>query len=156
MIGNIPDRNSEGVIITNVAKPPFADKVLSNGKKLFRRKHGVKETINANSEKEIIFTVPYASARINKLEVISANELDRVDLVVKSPLDANIAASYGFPANYLLNQFGFDVVVSSLLYSDKSDYDAAVLQHMQIIIVYKNDTNEAKEVGFNLIYHEEV
>jgi hypothetical protein len=138
------------------SREPFATKVLNDGSKLFRRKHGVKETILANSEKEIIFTVPYVMAKINKLEIIDANAMDRVDLYVNSPADAATAAAYGMPANYMLNQFGFDVVVSELLYSDKSDYDADVYAGFQIIVKYKNDTNADTTVGFNLIYHEVV
>jgi len=138
------------------SREPFATKVLKDGSKLFRRKHGVKTTIAANAEEDIIFTVPYSQAKINKLEVIDANALDRIDLLVKSPIDVPTATAYGMPADYLLNQFGFDVVVSSLLYSDKSDYDADVYYGMQIIARYKNDTNEAKDVGLNLIYHEVV
>jgi len=138
------------------SREPFASKVLKDGTKLFRRKYGVKETIGANSEKDIIFTVPYAKAKINKVEVISANALDRIDLFVKSPVDEPTATAYGMPTNYLLNQFGFNVIVSDLLYSDKSDYDADVFAGMQVVIRYKNDTNENKSVGFNLIYHEVV
>lgn len=136
------------------SREPFATKVLRDGSKLFRRKHGMKTTVAANSEKDIIFVVPYAKARINKLELIDANPLDRIDLLVKSPVDANVAAAYGMPADYLLNQFGFDVIVSELLYSDKSDYDAEVYAGMQVIAKYKNDTDTDKEIGFNLIYHE--
>ena len=103
------------------SREPFATKTLKDGSKLYRRKHGKKETILANNEKEIIFEVPYAKAKINKLEVIDANTRDRIDLIVKSPSDSTLAGSYGMPTNYLLNQFGFDVVVSDLLYSDKSE-----------------------------------
>jgi hypothetical protein len=138
------------------SREPFASKTLKDGKKLYRRKHGIKDTIPANSIKEMIFTVPYAHTKINKLEIIDANPLDRIDLLIKSPIDAPTAAAYGMPANYLLNQFAFDVVVSSLLYSDKSDYDADIYAGFQVVCVYKNDTNADKEVGFNLIYHEVV
>lgn len=138
------------------SREPFATKILKDGTKLFRRKHGKKQIIPANSQSDIIFTVPYTKAKINKLEIIHANPLDMVDLIVKSPLDAGTASAYGMPANYLLNQFGFDVVVSELLYSDKSDYDADVYAGFQIVVVYKNDSNIEKEVGFNLIYHEVV
>jgi len=138
------------------SREPFATKVLKCGAKLFRRKHGIRDTIEANSDKDIVFTVPYNQAKINKLEIIDANALDTVDLLVKSPINAEAAAAYGMPANYLLNQFGFDVVVSELLYSDKSDYDADVYKYMQIIVTYKNKTSSPKTVGFNLIYHEVV
>ena len=135
-------------------REPFAAKVLETGEQLFRRKHGQTHTIPGNTEQDIIFVVPYGRAKINKLEIIDANALDAVDLLVKSPTDANLAAAYGMPPDYLLNQFGFDAVVSSLLYSDKSDYDAEVFQGMQIICKYKNKTPNSKMVGFNLIFHE--
>lgn len=153
----IPERDDAGHAITRVKnREPFAAKTLSDGSKLFRRKHGQKVTIAAQSSSTIIFTVPYTRAKINKLEIIDANALDRVDLLVKSPIDPNTAAAYGFPPDYLLNQFGFDVIVSNLLYSDKSDYDADVFAGFQIVVTYKNDTDTDKQVGFNLIYHEVV
>ena len=80
--------------------------------------------------------------------------MDFVDLYVKSPIDSSISSLYGLPPNYILNQFGFNVVVSELLYSDKSDYDADVYSGFQIVVKYKNQTNSDKEIGFNLIYHE--
>ena len=150
LYNNLPSN----VIITGSS--PFASKVLAGGEKLYRRKHGKKETILANSEKEIIFTVPYSHAKINKLEIVHANGLDRVDLLIKSPVDATVAALYGMPANYLLNQFAFDVVVCELIYSDKSDYDADLYMGFQVVVLYKNDTALDTEVGFNLIYHEVV
>ena len=58
--------------------------------------------------------------------------------------------------NYMLNQFGFNVVVSELLYSDKSDYDADLIKDMKVKLVYKNDTNASKEVGVNITFHEVV
>jgi len=135
------------------SKSPFAPKTVDD-MNLFRRKHGLKEVILANTEKEIIFVCQYNRTKINKLEIIGANSLDRVDLIVRSPVDAQIAALYGMPANVNLNQFGFDVIISDFLYSDKSDYDADVYGGFQIVIIYKNDTAIDTEVGFNLIFHE--
>ena len=150
--------SANGKLGSFYTREPFASKTLKDGSSLFRRKHGVIETILANSEKEIIFTVPYGMAKINKLEIISANDLDTVDLYVKSPIDVAAAAAYGMPADYLLNQFGFDVVTSGIVgvYADKSDYDADVYAGFQIIIKYKNTTGSNKDVGFNLVYHEVV
>lgn len=136
--------------------PPFKSKVLPDKTKLFRRKFGVKETISANSEKDIVFTCPYPKAKINKLEVIDANKRDRVDLTVKSPVATSVAGAYGLQADTLLNQFGFDVVVCDLIYSDKSEYDADIFQGFQVVVTYKNDSSSDKEVGFNVIFHEVV
>lgn len=160
-VGKTPDNSHEFEVnyLDKVNKPqryfpPFKSKNLPDGTKLFRRKHGKIETIQGNSEKLVIFECPYAKAKINKIEVIDANPLDQIDLYVNSPKDAAIAALYGMPADYMLNQFGFGVAVSGLLYSDKSDYDADVYQGFQVIVKYKNRTSNDKEVGFNLIFHE--
>lgn len=132
------------------SREPFASKILKNGMKLYRRKHGYKETIAANSSKDIIISVPYDNCKINKLEIIDANPLDRIDMMV---LDTPTGTTSTIP-NYMLNQFGFGVVVSELLYSDKSDYDADLIKDMQLKITYYNDSASSKEIGLNIIFHE--
>jgi hypothetical protein len=146
--------SANGKLGNYYSREPFASKTLRHGEKLFRRKHGQKATIPANSSLDVIFTCPYTKAKINKLEIIDANARDRVDLIVRAPLDQPTASAYGLTADQFLNQFGDDVIISDFLYSDKSDYDADVYAGFQIVIVYKNDTISAREVGFNLIYHE--
>ncbi len=131
-------------------REPFATKTLQDGKKLFRRKHGYKDTIAAGQSKSKKILVPYGACKINKLEVIAANPLDRIDLRV---LDTPTGLLTGVP-NYMLNQFGFGVIVSELLYSDKSDYDADLVKDMQVEIVYHNDSTEEITVGYNVIFHE--
>lgn len=131
-------------------REPFASKVLPNGMKLFRRKHGYKETILAGQSKGTKIVTPYDQCKINKLEVIGANPLDRIDLKV---LDTPAGLLTGVP-NYMLNQFGFNVVVSELLYSDKSDYDADLIKDMQVEITYYNDSSNDITVGYNIIFHE--
>lgn len=134
--------------------PPFKSKKIPGGYKLFRRKHGQKDTISDNSEKEIIFTCPYDQAKINKIEIIDAGNNDLLDLYVKSPVDPDLASQYGFPADTVLNQFGFDVAVNGAFYQDESNYDADVFAGFQIVFKYKNQTTSVKKVGFNLVYHE--
>lgn len=131
-------------------REPFAAKVLPNGLKLFRRKHGYKETILAGQSKATKIAVPYNQCKINKLEVIAANPLDRIDLKV---LDTPTGTLSTIP-NFMLNQFGFNVIVSELIYSDKSDYDADLIKDMQIEITYYNDSAQDITVGYNVIFHE--
>lgn len=131
-------------------REPFASKILPSGFKLFRRKHGYKETILAGQSKSTKILVPYNQCKINKLEVIAANPLDRIDLKV---LDTPTGALSTIP-NFILNQFGFNVVVSELLYSDKSDYDADLIKDMQVEITYYNDSSSDITVGYNVIFHE--
>jgi hypothetical protein len=151
--------NSNKKVGSFYQREPFASKLLKDGSKLYRRKHGYKETILANSNKEILINVPYANCKINKLEIIDGNALDRIDMMVLDTPTGTISATLeatGYTAipDLMLNQFGDNVVISELLYSDKSDYDADLIQDMKVKIVYYNDTNADKEVGFNVIFHE--
>lgn len=136
------------------SREPFASKTLSDGSKLFRRKHGTKTTVSANSEVDIILTVPYTKAKINSIEIINCNILDRVDLKVKSPIDEALAAAYGMPTDYMLNQFGENIYMTEKYYHDISEYDANVLQGLQIVLTYKNDTDTDTNIGINIVYHE--
>jgi hypothetical protein len=133
-------------------REPFATKQLSDGRKLFRRKHGYIHNMPAGQTTEVVISVPYPECKINKLEVIDANARDTVDLIVLDTPDGTLS---GFP-NAPLNQFGFNVVVSDLLYSDKSDYDADLVFGMQLMVRYTNRTNADKEVGLNVIFHQVV
>ena len=135
-----------------VKREPFSAKVLPDGSKLFRRKHGYSILVDALSSKDLIVTIPYDSCKINKLEIIDANPLDTIDLIILDSVDG----TYTSVPNYELNQFGFDVQLSALLYSDKSDYDAELYKGMQLKIVYKNKTQNTKKVGVNVILHEMV
>ncbi len=134
------------------SREPFASKTLKDGSKLYRRKHGYFIDTIAGSSVDKIVTVPYAKCKINKIEIIDANTRDCIDLLVLD--DTN--GTYSTIPNYVLNQFGFGVVVSDLLYADKSDYDADLYMGMQLKVVYHNRTNNNKEVGLNVIFHEVV
>lgn len=134
------------------SREPFATKVLKDGTKLFRRKHGYEIEVPANSSGVLEANVEYARCKINKLEIIDANPLDEIDLII---LDTPTGLISSIP-DYPLNQFGFSVKVSSLLYSDKSDYDAELLKDMKVKVVYRNKTNVSKKVGINVTFHEMV
>ena len=47
---------------------PFAAKVLPNGKKLYKREHGIRETLVIGSN-VILFTIPYPWVKITGFEV---------------------------------------------------------------------------------------
>ena len=132
--------------------PAFADKTLYSGEKLFRRKHGQKQTITANSSGTISVNVPYAACKINKAEIVNCKSGDEVDLKV---LDTPTGAISTVP-NYALNQFGFLVVMPDGIYIDKSDYDADLIQDMKVEITYHNNSNSDREVGVNITFHEVV
>jgi len=143
----MPDRDANGH--TQAITSPFASKAIVGGK-LFRRKHGFKKLITANSSGDIILVVPYAACKINQVEFVNAVEGDTVDLKVH---DTDTGLLTTVP-NYMLNQFGFDVELPNGLYVDKSEYDADLIGNMQIIITYTNNSGSDLTVRGNIIYHE--
>lgn len=135
---------------------PFAKKELADGKKLFRRKHGIRKECPGETETFIDMVVPYVQCKIDEVEIINCSGNDDVDLKV---LDTAENAYSQAPVesvgpNYLLNQFGFDVCVSDLYYSDSSNYDADLFQGMIVRAVFKNRDTESKNIGINFVLHE--
>lgn len=134
----------------------FAKKTLSNGKKLYRRKHGVRKTCPASSSTNIDIAVPYIQCKIDEVEIINCSGNDDVNFMV---LDTDVNTYSQAPvadvgANYMLNQFGFNVVVSDLYYSDSSNYDADLYQGMIVRVIYKNNEAQDKNIGINFVLHE--
>jgi len=135
---------------------PFAKKILSNGKKLYRRKHGVRKNCLASSDTFIDIIVPYVQCKIDEVEIINCSGNDNVDFLI---LDTGTNTYSQAPvaavgANYILNQFGFNVAVSDLFYSDSSNYDADLYQGMIVRVIYKNTESQDKNIGINFVLHE--
>jgi len=124
---------------------PFASKTLPNGKKLYKREHGVQQVLIAG-ENTILFTVPYAWVKIIGMEIINGEALDTCNLMI---LDST-TGTYSTVPNYQLNQFGFNVNISAGLYEEENAYDADLYQGMQIKIVYNSQTAKTIGVNFNL------
>lgn len=139
--------------------PPFAAKTIKiNGitKKLFKRVHGVNETISSGQTVNIDFTVPYAWAKFTGAEIFGCTKEDTLNFYVLdtatntySGLDPQV---YG--ANFTLNQFGFDVELPDGPYANTSDYDADLYQYMIIRCEYTNNGASSKYIGMNVWLHE--
>jgi hypothetical protein len=125
---------------------PFGAKEI-DGKKLYKRVHGVSETLTTGSN-DVIFTVPYAWVKINGLEIIGGEIGDAVSLYI---LDSTTGTYTTIP-NYQLNQFGYAVNVGKDYYKHKSEFDADLYINMQIKVTY--DSISAKDVGINFILNE--
>lgn len=138
------------VIESQPALYPFAQKKLANGKKLKRRKHGVRKTISANSTDTITLVVPYSHCKIDEVEIVNCSGNDDVDLKVRD----NAVGTFSTFPNAVLDQFGFDVCLSDLYYTDASNYDADLYQSMVIEVTFKNNDNEDKNIGVNFVLHE--
>lgn len=138
---------------------PFASKVLPDGRKLFRRKHGAFVTIPATANNELALEIPYAAVKFNKIEIIGGKEGDYIDLLVYDSVAGVVQQAMGVPAgsvtpNLLLNQFGFNVCVSTGVYEDESSYDADLYAGMKISLIYYNTTASETTVGVNWTLHE--
>lgn len=142
---------SEVVLKDNKAfEQPFANKVLVNGKKLFRRKHGASASIPANDSGTIEIVVPYTQCKITEAEITNCSVGDTADLKVYD----NAAGTISGVPNLMLNQFGFSVQLPDGMYTDESNYDADLIQGMKVEITYNNNTNSAKTVGVNFVLHQ--
>lgn len=128
-------------------QPPFAAKVLPNGKKLYGRAHGKAFTLTAGAN-TLDFDVPYAACKITGMEIVGGEIGDTLDFFI---LDDD-SGTYSTIPNYMLNQFGFDVAVSKDFYKRESAYDADLYYNMCISIAYYSQT--AKTVYINYILHE--
>ena len=141
---HIPDKDSSNRAITYFS--PFGLKEV-DGKKLFKRIHGVLVDCVVGSN-DFYFTVPYASAKLNILEIIGCEIGDIADFFV---LDTATGLLTTVP-NYPLNQFGFDVVMAKDYYEKHSEYDADVFTGLQL---YCRVTSlSAKKIGVNFILNE--
>ena len=136
----------------------FSTNVLHDGRKLFRRKHGI-TAVCAPGETIMDMLVPYASCKIDEVEIIGCESTDTVDFLVLDTEQGLAQQSMGVPAEYvtpflMLNQFGFDVNIADMYYSDSSNYEADLVGGMVVRMVYKNTTDQTKTIGANFVLHE--
>lgn len=124
---------------------PFASKSLPNGKKLYKREHGIQATVNQGVN-NIIFTVPYNWVKIIGMEIVNGENLDTCNLYI---LDS-ISGAYSTIPNYQLNQFGFNVNITKDIYEEENAYDADLYIGMQIKVEYTSQTNKTIGLNFNL------
>ena len=140
---------------------PFSNKVLSDGSKLFRRKHGFRFTssIAAGENDFIELVAPYSLQKINLVELLSCEDGDQVDFWVLDSDTGVYQASKGIQSpvpKAPLNQFGFKTELPDGFYIDKSDYDADLIGGMIIKIIYYNNGQAAKTPKGNIVWHEVV
>ena len=129
---------------------PFNNKYLPDGKKIYRRKHGLKGACMASEECNVDFIIPYAHCKIDEIELIDSNHGDCTDTMVLDSADG----SYSGVPSLILNQFGFNVNISEGYHSDSSSYEADLYIGMVVRVTYKNIGIEDATFGVNLVLHE--
>ena len=128
-----------------VQPSPFASKSLTCGKKIFKRYHGGQYAVNAGSN-TILYTISYDQVKITGLDIMYAEPLDTVDLLI---LDST-TGTYSTIPNYVLNQFGFGVNISKDFFRYENNYDADLYINMQIKVVYNSQSAKTIGINFNL------
>ena len=127
----------------------FASKMLPDGKKIYRRVHGLEATVSGSPD-TIEFNIPYDNCKINGIEIIGGRLGDKLDLYV---LDTPTGTISGTP-NAVLNQFGYGVRVANELHRYMSNYDADLIKDMKIKIVYDSTATLPAIIYANIFLHE--
>lgn len=142
----------KGVVPTKVESSnyPFSSKILPDGKKLFRRVHGVSQTLTGTTG-DILFNVPYNNCKITGIEIMGADLGDKISMYV---LDTPTGTISGVP-NYMLNQFGFNVQIATGLHGYHSNYDADLIKDMIIKVSYDAVTAD-RTIYMNIFLHDVV
>lgn len=141
----IPNRDSVGTFF--LGSSPYSIKESSDGKKLFKRVHGV--TIACSVGSNIFdFDIPYTHAKITGIEILWSDEGTTADFFV---LDDNLG-TYSTIPNYLLNQFAFDSGIGKDHYEHKSLYDADLYINMTVSAVL--NCTVAKTICVNFVLDE--
>lgn len=126
---------------------PFASKTLSSGKKLYKRVHGQSASVTTTQSSHK-FTVPYVSCKITGVEIINAEVGDFVDFYILDTITGTVTTVPSYP----LNQFGYNVYMSSDFHREVSNYDADLFMGLQVEVKYTSISS--KTVYFNYILHE--
>jgi len=139
-----------------IKEVPFASKkIVVNGveKSLFKRVHGVGQSVAAGATVDIDFVVPYPQVKFTGANVFGGELKDTLDFTVHD--DASNTYSGAPGSNYQLNQFGFDVELPpDGVYENTSNYDADLYYGMILRCSYTNNASYDKYVAMNVWLHE--
>lgn len=128
----------------------FADKILPCGKKIFKRVHGVKITVeDVMVPAELV--IPYDDCKITGVELLAGVYGDNVNFKVYDTPTGTLSTI----PNSMLNQFGFGVYVAKDIHTEMSNYDADLIKDLKIEVEYTpKNTGVPRDVYVNFILHE--
>lgn len=139
-------------LISTTQSQPFTSKVLSDGRKLFKRVHGIQNTITAGQTGFVSFIIPYTQAKVTGLEILGSKHGCTGNFNVYD----NASGTISTIPNLKLNQFGFDVNIQADFHIEESTYDADLILGMKLELEFTNNTNEDLLICGNFILHEVV
>lgn len=146
-LDKLPDMNNP------VRDYAFKSKIISGGKKLFKRVHGVNQSCSSGTN-TIDFIVPYNQAKLESVEILWCPKGCIANLNVYDNSSGTIS---GVPS-LKLNQFGYDVNLREEYHVQKSQYDADVILGMKIelSIELPSSVTGSIDIGFNIELNEVV
>lgn len=144
-IHEIIDLSVKKTDITSI--PSSTAKTTNDGKKLFKRVHGIRSNVVAGNN-VVDFIVPYPHVKIKEIQFFGADLGEYVELEI---FDTAVGTYTGVP-NFKLNQFGFSANIANEFYTHKSEFDADLYQGMIVKITYYSINS--KNIGINYVMDE--
>lgn len=127
-------------------QPVFAAKKIGS-KKLYTRAYGKTFSLSVGTN-NLDFSIPFDEVKFNGIEIDKAKAGEKVSLKILDTPQGLISGQ----ANYVLNQFGYDINLPDGFYRRMSDYDADLIKDLQVRIIY--EATEARTIGINYMIHE--
>ena len=131
---------------------PFCSKELSDGKKLYRKKHGYTFNLDASGTTTFTITNTYARAKIMDAFFLWFPEGCTYNFKIK---DTAAGTYSGYP-NAVLGQHSFSVAIAKDIDHDSSPYDADIYVGMILEITIIGPVDNTKLVAVNVPFHEVV
>lgn len=128
------DSNGKPIIQLN----PLASNVLPDGKMMFTKVHGVKESFAPGQTKTLQLTVPYAECFFTGAEVVF-DVKSTANMEVKHPIDGT------------LEKYGYNVNEGLVQYTRESKYGAKLFAGLILDCELTNTSSETVEIGVNFL-----
>lgn len=130
------ERDTDGKPILQLN--PLASNHLPDGRTMFTKVHGVKDTFAAGETKTLEFTIPYAQCFFTGAEVVHD---------VQSSADMEVA----HPVNGTIEQYGYSVNQGKVQYTRESKYGAELAAGLILKCTITNDSSSSMVIGANFL-----
>lgn len=128
------DTNGKPILQLN----PLASNHLPDGRTMFTKVHGVKDTFAAGETKTLEFTIPYTQCFFTGAEVIED---------VQSTADMEVS----HPVSGTIEQYGYSVNQGKVQYTRESKYGAELAAGLVLKCTVKNESSSSMVIGANFL-----